>query len=792
MLKLKNITKNYVSGENTVAALKGVSIEFRQNEFVAILGPSGCGKTTLLNIIGGLDHYTDGDLQINSKSTVDFKDCDWDTYRNHSIGFVFQSYNLIPHQSVVANVELALTISGISKSERRKRAIEALEKVGLHDQIHKKPNQLSGGQMQRVAIARAIVNDPEILLADEPTGALDSETSVQVMEILKEIAKDRLIIMVTHNPSLADEYANRIVRLLDGEITDDSNPYEYKEGDVKKPTEQEYVKKQASMSFATALTLSLKNLISKKGRTILIALAGSIGILGIALILSLSNGFQKYVDKIQTDTLSSYPITITEQAIDTNSIMSMSASMMPDMEKYPTVEKVYVNKIFDKLQELQITNRITDEYINNAIKKIDSSLYYDITYQTSNPLNIYKDVKTNGMETYYNVPTNMWSQLMNNQELLASQYDVLEGSWPKEYNELVIVVDQYNQIPDYILMVLGLMDLSTQDEIDFSTILDIEFKLLDNNTLYTYNETTGHYKENAISLPYGGSNNKILPSKDLYDKGEALKIVGILRANDETTTGGISGSIGYLPALSSHSLELSMASDIVKWQKENKTIDALTGSTFASMATGTTTVEELYQKSLDSLGGDDRVTRINIYPIDYSAKDEIKEHLNSYNNGMEDGNKVFYTDVMDIIMSSISTAIDAISYVLIAFTSISLIVSSAMIGIITYTSVLERTKEIGVLRSIGARKKDIARVFNAETIIIGFAAGAFGVITTWILSIPINIILYNLIEVKNIAQLEIGAALILVLISVFLTFIAGLIPARMAAKKDPVVALRTE
>jgi len=791
MLKLINIEKNYYMGSTTVQALKKVNLEFRKSEFVAILGPSGCGKTTLLNLIGGLDRYTDGDIVINNKSTKEYKDADWDAYRNHSIGFVFQNYNLIPHLKVLGNVELALTLSGISIEERKKRAIDALNKVGLHDQIYKLPNQLSGGQMQRVAIARALVNDPDILLADEPTGALDSETSIQIMEILKEVAKDRLVIMVTHNPDLANQYATRIIRLLDGVVISDSNPYQA-EVAKKDQTKGERLK-HTSMSFLTALALSFQNLLTKKARTILTAFAGSIGIIGIALVLALSNGFQSYVDKMQADTLSSYPLIISRESVDFASAAELN--MDTSLQEYPEGDTIFINKLMEKLNGIIIRNNITEDYIENVIEKIDPALINGITYSRGVRLNIFKQMSFNNLTYYRQISAqndmssvmnfsgaDIWQEIIDNQSFIESQYDVIAGRLPQNKDEIIIQVDKYNQITDITLLSLGVLtSMSSVDTLTFDDLLSLEYKLILNDDLYSYDSVNDRFVSQV------DRNDTI--TADVYNKGLTLKVVGIVRVNELTNTGSITGAIGYTKELTDYILEEAGKSEIVLWQKANPSKDPLTGQAYPADQN----VEEQYYNTMSRLGGITTPKAINIYPVDFKAKTEIKKYLDNYNQTQEDEvNRIYYTDVMDLLVKSINTTINAISYVLIAFTSISLVVSSIMIGIITYISVLERTKEIGILRSIGARKKDISRVFNAETLIIGFVAGIIGIGVTLLLSIPINIIIDNLVNISNIAALKTYHAIFLVLISMALTLIAGLIPSRIAAKKDPVIALRTE
>ena len=866
MLQLKNIKKDYESGDSKVQALKGISIQFRKSEFVSILGQSGCGKTTLLNIIGGLDRYTSGDLIINGKSTKEFKDRDWDAYRNYSIGFVFQSYNLIPHQTILSNVELALTISGVSKKERREKAIKALESVGLKEQIHKKPNQLSGGQMQRVAIARAIVNNPDIILADEPTGALDTKTSVQIMEILKEISKDKLIIMVTHNPELAEKYSTRVVKILDGVITDDSNPYEGKE-EVKENKE----KRRTSMKFFTALRLSLNNLMTKKGRTLLTSFAGSIGIIGIALILSISNGVQNYINKVEEDTLSSYPITIQDSTIDMSSMVERMMGENEDTEAHDD-GKIYSKDIMDEmintLSSKMENNNLTElkSYIeqgNNGISENANAIQYGYNLN----LNLYKEDTSNGvvkvnpstvmdalgmgemMEASQNSSLNdmfgtsqtvmsnydVWQEMLDNEELLHSQYDMLAGKWPEAYNEVVLIVNENNEIDDYTLYTLGLKD---QKE------LEQKWKAVQNGEESSVEEQTEYTYEDLLNLSY-----KLILNSDYYQKqngmwidksddeaymkeklanAEDIKVVGIIKQNEQSVATGMTTGIGYTKDLKEYVIQKSNEAEIVLEQKSNPDINVFTGAEFPAddaeefsyqnltdeqkLAISQLSDEDMakmieaysenknasYEKNLEKLGAIDLNTpsSISIYPRDFESKDSIVQAIEDYNqsqtnNGKEE-NVINYTDLVGVMMSSVSQIIDIISYVLIAFVGISLVVSSIMIGIITYISVLERTKEIGILRAIGASKKDISRVFNAETFIIGLGAGLLGILITVLLDIPINAIIYNLTGVMINISLPVVGGVILVLISMILTIIAGLIPAKMASKKDPVEALRTE
>ena len=895
MLELNDIKKDYVSGSTTVSALKGINLRFRDCEFVSILGQSGCGKTTMLNIIGGLDKYTSGDLKINGVSTKNYKDRDWDFYRNNSIGFVFQSYNLIPHQTVLSNVELALTLSGVSKAERKKRAIEALEKVGLGEQIHKKPNQMSGGQMQRVAIARALVNNPDILLADEPTGALDTETSIQIMELLKEISKDRLIIMVTHNPELAKNYSTRIVKLLDGVITDDSDPYtlEDMEADIrakevaKVKTSEKKIKKsgkkqKTSMSFFTALSLSFNNLMTKKTRTILTAFAGSIGIIGIAMILSISNGIQLYIDRVQRDTLSSYPITLQAESIDISSMVT-SMTGNSDSEEHEDKSKIYSNDIMGDMINTMVkevkSNNLSEfkKYIENGGSDIKSYVS-DIQYSYDVSLNIYMKDTSNGVEqlnpsTMFDSiygegatstssamssgmgmgmfsNSSVWNQLLGNQQVLDEQYDVLAGHWPENYNEVVLVVDKNNEVDDYTLYSLGLKDpeevrtlfkkmmvgesYETKKDISytFDEILDTEFKLVMPTDMYKYNDVTSTWDDYSKDDKY---------MTNVVNNGTDIKVCGIIRPNDDAVSTSLSSGIGYTAKLTEYIIEQVKNSEIAKAQLADTSVDVFTGVPFdndrnteitmddvnAYMATlspeesaqmqamtsgmSDDQILQLFSASLKARTTDatldsnksklgitdlDTPSQIDIYATDFDSKEKVQNIIKDYNKLQQDDGKeenvINYTDYVGIMMSSVSTIINAISYVLIAFVAISLIVSSIMIGIITYISVLERTKEIGVLRSIGASKKDVSRIFNAETLIEGFVSGALGIVVTLLLCIPANALIKHLTDISNVAQLPVAGGVILIIISMFLTFIAGLIPAKLAAKKDPVVALRSE
>lgn len=867
MLKLKNIKKTYVSGDEKVEALKGINIEFRKSEFVSILGQSGCGKTTLLNIIGGLDRYTSGDLIINGKSTKDFKDRDWDAYRNYSVGFVFQSYNLIGHQTVLSNVELALTISGVSRKERKQRAIKALEEVGLKEQIHKRPNQLSGGQMQRVAIARALVNNPDIILADEPTGALDTKTSVQVMEILKKISKDKLIIMVTHNPELAEKYSSRIIKILDGKITDDSDPIEHQKEEKKKDTK----KRRTSMKFLTALRLSLNNLMTKKGRTILTSFAGSIGIIGIALILAISTGVQNYINKVEEDTLSSYPITIEESTVDMSSLMQSMSGENTDNTENKEEGKAYsadiMNDMITTLSNKKQSNNLKElkKYLddgNNEITKNSNSIKYGYDLN----INLYRANTDNGIvrvnpSTVMNAfgmgdmieaqnnsamssvfgssmmtNTDICFEMLDNQQLLESQYDLVKGSWPKQYNEVVLVLKEDGRIDDYTLYSLGLKDQSklkdkwkavengekldeNQESTSYSydDLLNLQFKLLLNSDYYQ--------KQNGLWVNKEDDDNYL---KEKINNAETVKVVGIIKQNEQSAVStSVTSGIGYTKQLKEYVVEKSNDAQIVKEQKENKDVNVFSGLKFPTdedtsstenltteqrMAMSKLSSEEIakmmeaysankdasYEKNLQKLGAVDidTPTSISIYPKDFESKDKISGAIEEYNQKQRDDGKeentISYTDIVGTMMKSVSQIINTISYVLIAFVAISLIVSSIMIGIITYISVLERTKEIGILRAIGASKKDISRVFNAETLIIGLISGLIGIGITVLLTLPINSMIYAITGVKVVTAVPFKAGVVLVLISMFLTIIAGLIPAKIASKKDPVIALRTE
>ncbi|HOO23273.1 MAG TPA: ABC transporter ATP-binding protein/permease [Clostridia bacterium] len=803
MLKLNDIKKNYYVGDQTIQALKGLTVEFRQSEFVAVLGPSGCGKTTLMNIIGGLDQYTSGDLIINGRSTRDFNDYEWDNYRNKKIGFVFQSYNLIPHQTVIQNVELALTLSGITKEERRKRAIDALEKVGLADQIRKKPNQLSGGQMQRVAIARALVNSPDILLADEPTGALDTTTSSQIMDIIKEISKDRLVIMVTHNAEIANTYATRLIKMVDGLITEDSRPYDSaSDPDFQErlKTEETPVKKRrernkTSMSFFTALSLSLKNLNTKKARTILTSIAGSIGIIGIAMILAISSGINAYIDSVTVDALATNPITVSTTGFDINQAMNYMGTE-ETMEKFPAIQKIFVKKARD-MSDIIKTNIIDDNYVNYIKENIKKEWVNDIRYGTSHMINIYGVRKDEA--TYSNlIRDDSGNSLrgfveMGSTEFTDKQYQAIFGRLPENKNEIVIIVDEYNRIGEETLINLGYKTVDEEvTEYEFSDLMEKQFKILTNDLMYE--KTTGSIlnPETMELRTFEYFNEKT--NKD-FESAETLTIVGIVRLRPELEAGILSNGIGYTRELTEWVLEQNLSSELITWMNENPLARPMskTGAKFIDIILGGTslTAQDQWKAELRKYGGIITPDDIRIYPVDFKAKESIVAVLDAWNANHSE-QIVTYTDIAEMLSSVLSEMVNYISYALIAFTAISLLVSSVMIGIITYVSVLERTKEIGILRAIGARKIDITRVFNAETFIIGLLAGLIGVVFTYIISVPINIIIYKLTEVKQLASLPVYQGLILILVSVALTVISGLIPAFKAAKKDPVTALRTE
>lgn len=983
MLELRNLSKTYLSGINKVQALDNVSVNFRDNEFVAILGQSGSGKTTLLNIIGGLDRYDGGELLINSRSTKQYTDKDWDVYRNHSVGFVFQNYNLIPHQTVLANVELALTLSGVSKTERRKRAKKVLKKVGLADQLYKKPNQMSGGQMQRVAIARALVNDPDILLADEPTGALDSKTSVQIMELIRDISKDRLVIMVTHNPKLAKEYANRLVLIKDGKIRKDTNPYNPEEAEAadrvveleapKKAKKTKEKKPKASMSFATALSLSFNNLLTKKGRTVLTSFAGSIGIIGIALILALSNGMQAFISSIEQDTLASYPLIIEKESFDISQLLGSMTENRVNAAEHGN-DKIY------KLPSLQgsvgnaaMQTRLNDLSQFKHFLQFNEEMYTlctDIKYGYDVDFRVYKADTTGGVKQVRPNPdladlggmdAGIWDELIGNETLLGTQYDILAGAWPKNHNELVLFVDENNEISDLTFYALGLADVSELEKIPEEPATDengneVPVELEG----YEYTEFLGlTFKVMPTALCYGKEGDKWVDKsedskymKEIVDKAQELKIVGIARPKETAQSAVDGGTIGYMSSLTEYILKATNDAPVVKAQKKDTKTDVFTGLPFVTekdkktaaatsvvsmpsveFAAKTSALPEVtpvanedipvmsedeiydyidknfegeekdkmnefvrlmlkdirtvsdrrklmamldevlagsdadsstvynyiqmmskdmklqllsaiitavesggeidvpteneikdtvdknnqntqkpsepekeepkfsdanYEENLETLGVSDleSPSTITIYPLNFEAKERVVEIIDEYNKQQtdegKDENVISYTDYVSLIMSSVTQVIDLVTYALVAFVAISLVVSSIMIGIITYISVLERTKEIGILRSIGASKRDISRVFNCETIIVGLVSGVMGILLSLLLIIPINAIINAVANIPKLAQLPLYGGLTLIGISVVLTVIAGLIPARVAAKKDPVIALRSE
>ena len=851
MLELRKITKIYATDDFKQTALDNVSITFKKNEFVSILGPSGSGKTTLLNIIGGLDEYTDGDLIINNVSTKKYKDTDWDSYRNHSIGFVFQSYNLIPHQSILQNVELALTLSGVNKQERRKRAKEALAKVGLADHMNKRPNQMSGGQMQRVAIARALVNNPDIVLADEPTGALDSKTSEQIMELLKEVAEDRLVIMVTHNAEIAKKYSTRIIELKDGQIINDTDPVIEEERKVKQNSKT----KRISMSMMTALSLSLNNLLTKKGRTILTAFAGSIGIIGIALILSLSHGIQSYIDKTEQETLSSYPLVIQRESVDMNQMIeSMTKLAQEDSEEQKDDELKSISIIEDMFTSLSkevkrndmkdFKNYIESDKVN--MKEHVTSIQYgygltpniykvdDDKVTQVNPNTIFDSfgMSTAGYSQVYSgymSQYDVFTELIDNEKLLKQQYDLVKGRWPKEANEMIIVLGKHNEITDYSLYSLGLLDqeklkkqfsnMTTGKEVEFE---EKKFKLDDLLGLKYKIVLKSEYYEKVNGIWIDNSTNEA-KMNNILNNAEEIEIVGIIRPNPEAVANQMqAGTVGYTHKFIERIIERTNNSEIVKEQLANKEVNIFTNTKFedakkfdmsnltmdqkiamsqmsqdelaAMIETYTKNATASYEENIKKLGVADldNPETISIFPKDFDAKEEITAIIDKYNEKKDEAEKLEYTDIVGIMMSSVSSIVNVISSVLIAFVAISLVVSSIMIAIITYISVIERTKEIGILRAIGASKKDISRVFNAETLIEGLTAGVLGILVTIIINIPANIIIKELTGISHLSKLPTAGAIILIIISVLLTVIAGFIPAKIASKKDPVEALRTE
>ena len=777
MLKLKNITKSYTTGDFTQQALKKVSLEFRKNEFVAILGPSGSGKTTLLNIIGGLDRYDKGDLIINGKSTKQFKETEWDAYRNNCIGFIFQSYNLISHISILANVEMGMTLSGVSASERRKKATEALKKVGLAKHVHKKPNQLSGGQMQRVAIARALANDPEIILADEPTGALDSTTSVQIMELIKDIAKDKLVIMVTHNAEIANDYASRIVEFKDGELINDSKP-------IKKDEKQkeEYKLKKTSMNFLTALKLSFNNIKTKKGRTLLTAFASSIGIIGIALIMSLSNGFKMEIDEFEKQTVTGMPIVISKTAMDHSALMTETEEKEEKLESYTDKQVIYPKK--NIITNTIHKNNITDEYIK-YLNKTDPSLISGISYDRNTAINVIAKVGNKYQPINPTVISGSLPGKLKDQKnyTLDENYEVIEGKMPTKKNDLLLLVDTTNELDEEILKSLG-FDTSKK-EISFKDITSKEFKVVFNDEYYK--------KINSQYILNSDYENLFKSNKSL-----TIKITGIarLKENKENLDGMSSKGLFYTSALVDYVIEQNKNSSIVK-EQEKSNVNILTrenfateeeASSMAAMFSGAMTKNDM----LGYLGKDVVPQNIYIYPNDFETKDTLIKYLDDYNEGKDQAKQVLYTDQAKMISSLSKGIMDGVTAVLIAFSAISLVVSSIMIAIITYISVLERTKEIGILRALGARKKDIKRVFNAETFIIGLFSGVLGIVIARLLIIPANIIIEAVSTLPNVAKLNPIHAIALILISIILTVMSGAIPAGIASKKDPVIALRTE
>ena len=762
MLEIRNIKKSYKTGTFIQHALKDVSISFRPNEFVAILGPSGSGKTTLLNIIGGLDRYDSGDLVINGKSTKKFSDSNWDSYRNNCVGFIFQSYNLINHLNILENVEMSLTLSGVSKKVRKQKALDALKQVGLINHAYKKPNQLSGGQMQRVAIARALVNEPDIILADEPTGALDSTTSVQIMELIKEIAKDKLVIMVTHNKELAYDYANRIIELKDGELINDTNPHEQSKNN------QEYKIRKTAMSFFTALSLSFKNIETKKGRTFLTAFASSIGIIGIALILSLSNGFNIEVEKFEKDALSSLPIMISEQTVemDEDSLAKMRDSFKINNNSYPSEEVIYIQK--DMVEDTTHTNIINQEFID-YIEKINPKYVSGISYMRLVSINALSKAKDGYKIIDNSYLTTLPKSLDEKQnDVVEDNYDLLKGKFATNKDEVVLAVDSKNRVNEKLLEMLG-FDLS-KDNFTFDEILNKEIKVVLNDDWYIEN------------------NNYFIPNfnyEELYNNKNnlTLKIVGIIRGKEDAKLVSASSGIAYTESLIDYIVENNSKSKIVLKQKEVD-YNILTGEQFRE--------EKDKDAVLSYLGNDNLPILVNIFPRNFDSKDEIIKYLDDYNETKLEEDKLLYTDMASLISSLSGSIMDAITIVLIAFSSISLVVSCIMIGIITYISVLERTKEIGILRAMGARRKDITRVFNAETIIIGLCSGLLGITIARILVFPANIIIYNATGLDNVAKMNPLHALLLLIISMLLTVLGGLIPAKVASRKNPVEALRTE
>lgn len=803
MLRLDGITKDYKAGDGVVHALKGINLEFRRTEFVSILGHSGCGKTTMLNIIGGLDRYTDGDMSIDGVSTKKYKDVDWDTYRNIRIGFVFQNYNLIQHLTILDNVAMAMTLSGVGLAERKRRAEEALRTVGLEEQTKKLPNQLSGGQMQRVSIARAIVNNPEIILADEPTGALDSATSEQVMELLKEISRTRLVIMVTHNRELAEKYSTRIVSVKDGEIVGDTMPYDGKDDEITAEKSEEFNAtakekkkklKKSSMSYSTAIKLSFKNLMTKKGRTLMTSIAGSIGIIGVCLVLAISNGFSNYVNDLQQTVLAGYPVQIAQETFDTNVLLNMFMGGTSGSDKkvqYPDTDTIYQYNPSEMITSAVIENDFGQDYIDYVNEVKEKGWASSITYSYGMKTTVVgKTVNTVGRVSYDKVNSSGgmdfsglitpkanigWSEIIGDEEFILSQYDLVAGSFPQNKNQVILVVDTFNQ--SNVSVLLGLGFSTKQKQVTFDEIVGTKLRVVANDDLYVEGDD-GYFAEKDTSSEYEELFNAPVSETNLE-----IEVVGVLRPKEGVQLALLSSGINYTSELTQYLLDINSKSRVVEAQAANTETDVTTGLPF--------TEKDTYRKAMQKLGGDDTPTGMNVYPRDFEGKEQIIAHLDAWNSD-NPFSKVIYVDMSEMATSMLNEIIRIISIVLVCFAAISLVVSSVMIGIITYVSVVERTKEIGILRSLGARKVDISNVFNAETFIIGLLAGVIGVIVTYILSIPINPIIYNLVEIGTLCVLSPWHALLMIVVSFALTLIAGLVPSSVAAKKDPVEALRTE
>ena len=803
MLKLDGITKDYKAGDGVVHALKGINLEFRRTEFVSILGHSGCGKTTMLNIIGGLDRYTDGDMSIDGVSTKKYKDVDWDTYRNIRIGFVFQNYNLIQHLTILDNVAMAMTLSGVGLAERKRRAEEALRTVGLEEQTKKLPNQLSGGQMQRVSIARAIVNNPEIILADEPTGALDSATSEQVMELLKEISRTRLVIMVTHNRELAEKYSTRIVSVKDGEIVGDTMPYDGKDDEITAEKSEEFNAtakekkkklKKSSMSYSTAIKLSFKNLMTKKGRTLMTSIAGSIGIIGVCLVLAISNGFSNYVNDLQQTVLAGYPVQIAQETFDTNVLLNMFMGGTSGSDKkvqYPDTDTIYQYNPSEMITSAVIENDFGQDYIDYVNEVKEKGWASSITYSYGMKTTVVgKTVNTVGRVSYDKVNSSGgmdfsglitpkanigWREIIGDEEFILSQYDLVAGSFPQNKNQVILVVDTFNQ--SNVSVLLGLGFSTKQKQVTFDEIVGTKLRVVANDDLYVEGDD-GYFAEKDTSSEYEELFNAPVSETNLE-----IEVVGVLRPKEGVQLALLFSGINYTSELTQYLLDINSKSRVVEAQAANTETDVTTGLPF--------TEKDTYRKAMQKLGGDDTPTGMNVYPRDFEGKEQIIAHLDAWNSD-NPSSKVIYVDMSEMATSMLNEIIRIISIVLVCFAAISLVVSSVMIGIITYVSVVERTKEIGILRSLGARKVDISNVFNAETFIIGLLAGVIGVIVTYILSIPINLIIYNLVEIGTLCVLSPWHALLMIVVSFALTLIAGLVPSSVAAKKDPVEALRTE